>query len=150
MRTTTLMRWIHLTTLALGLVATGCSATHVTSSMDSNPLKVVAERAADDYSVHWVDENNLEISDAWPIHSVFTIGYTKFCADLHYGSGQLKSEFYLWNSSLLGLLLIPQTIDTSDSFYGSLLKPRMREQMQEVLGWAGTSVEASTVTYGPR
>ena len=49
---------------------TGCvSVTNIRSQMELNPLKNIAEKASKDYSVTWINDNTLAISDWWPTHS---------------------------------------------------------------------------------
>jgi len=115
--------------------------------MDLNPLKNIAEKASKDYSVTWINDNTLEISDWWPTHSILSLGYTAFHANLHYSENLLEGDYYL-QSNQLGLLFITHTIDAGPGLYGGGLKPYMRSQIDEILGFAGTSMQSSTVTHG--
>ena len=73
--------------VALLLVTFGCSsATYIRAKVTDNPLDRVAQQAQEDWSVTRVDANTLRISDAWPIHSFFSLGYTASHAHLFFGS----------------------------------------------------------------
>ena len=125
----------------------GCSITHFSVPMSSNPLEQVATQAAEEYNVSWVDETTLTLTETWPLHSIFSIGYTAFHANLHYSAGQLEGDFYL-QSNQVGFLFIPIYIDTGPGFFGLALKPTMRGQMDQILGFAGTSTSQGTVKHG--
>ncbi len=135
--------------LAFTTITTGCTVTHITAPAPADALKRDADAAAADFSVHWVNDKTLEISDAWVAHSILALGYTRFCADLEYDNGQLEGDFYLKTNNLMTLFL-PATLDTGPGFVGALLKPTMRGQMEDILGWAGVERDGRTVKHGSR
>lgn len=64
---------IVLVVLLLGTF--GCSsATYIRAKVTDNPLERVVQQAQEDWSVTRVDANTLQLSDAWPIHSVLALG----------------------------------------------------------------------------
>jgi hypothetical protein len=132
--------------LLSAILFNGCGVTNIRSRVDSNPLKNIAEKASRDYSVEWIDDETLKISDWWPTHSILSLGYSAFHADLHYSDTVLEGDYYL-QSNQLGMLFITTTIDAGPGSFGGALKPYMRSQIDEVLGYAGTSMQSSTVTH---
>jgi len=134
--------------LTLAAITSGCSTvTHVTAPAPPDALKKVAAAAAADFSVNWVDDKHLEISDAWVGISILGLGYTRFCADLEYANGKLDGDFYLKTNQLM-TLYIPATLDTGPGISGAMLKPTMRDQMEDILGWAGVAKDGRTVSHG--
>ena len=96
-------RWIL---CVLVFFIAGCSqVTHFEGHVAGNPLQQIAEQAAPEFKATWVDDNTLLLRDLWPIHSIFSIGYTTFNADLQYTSGQLQGDFYLQSNQILNLLI---------------------------------------------
>ena len=143
--------------LSFTAITTGCTVTHVTAPAPADCLKRVAEAAAADWTVNWVNDKHLEISDAWVWGSIFSIGYTRFRADLEYANGQLDGDFYLKTNSL-AQLFIPCTHDTGSAvglertfllpdLSASLARPTMRGQMEDILGWAGVAKDGRTVKH---
>lgn len=133
--------------LASLILFCGCAqVTNIRTQMDSNPLKNIAQGAANDYSVTWVNDNTLEITDFWPTHSIFSLGYTAFHANLTYSGNELEGDYYL-QSNQLGLLFIPVLLDAGPGSGGLLLKPYMKTEINEILGFAGTSMESSAVRH---
>lgn len=131
-----LIRLVHLVVL-LGMV--GCStATYIRASVTENPLEQVAQQAQKEWSVERVDANTLEISDAWPLHSLLSIGYTQSHADLIYdpSASVLNIRYYVQSNQLL-LLFIPFYLDAEPGFVGGGLKPTMNAQINKILGWSG-------------
>ena len=43
----------------------GCAVTQIMTDVDSNPLPTIAERAAERYTVTWLDKQTLEVTDDW-------------------------------------------------------------------------------------
>ncbi len=124
----------------------GCAVTNIRSQVDLNPLKNIAEKASKEYSVSWINDTTLEISDWWPTHSILSLGYTAFHANLHYSENLLEGDYYL-QSNQLPLLFIPITVSAGPGFFGGGLKPYLRSQIDEILGFAGTSMQSSTSTH---
>jgi hypothetical protein len=121
------------------VLAVGCAATYATGRVAGNPLPEVARKAADkgdSYAVTWIDDNTLRLRDTWPTHSIFSLGWTAFIAELYYADQTLDGRFYL-RSNQIGLLFIPTYLDAEPGFVGGALKPYMRKQMKEILDWAG-------------
>ncbi len=132
---------------ALAFLISGCSSvTHFRGQVPENPLQKVAEQAAPEFSATWVDDKTLRLKDLWPIHSILSIGYTRFYADLQYASGELEGDFYL-QSNQLGVLFITMRIDTGPGLSGAMLKPLMRKQMEKVLNYAGTSTAGGSLEH---
>ncbi len=136
--------------LVVAAAMSGCTVTRFRADVQGNPLATVAEHASeeDQYAVEWEGEDTLKLRDTWPVHSVFTLGWTTFNAELHYADAELTGSFYWWNSSLLGCLFIPMYLDTGPGFAGAALKPYMRRQRKEILGWAGLQESDVEFTHG--
>lgn len=129
--------------LVVLLLATfGCSsATYIRAKVTDNPLDRVAQQAQEDWSVDRLDANTLQISDAWPIHSIFSIGRSVSQANLFYdASGSVMNIQYFFQSNQLGLLFIPIYLDAEPGFVGGALKPIMNGQIDDILRWSGASV----------
>ena len=141
------MRSILAPSLVSVLIFAGCAVTNIRSQIDSNPLQTIAEKASDKYSVTWINENTLQVSDWWPVHSILCIGYTAFHANLRYSAHSLEGDYYL-QSNCVWWLFISTRVDAGPALWGIALKPYMRSQIDEILGYAGSSMEASTVTHG--
>jgi len=128
--------------VALLLVTFGCSsATYIRAKVTDNPLDRVAQQAQEDWSVTRVDANTLRISDAWPIHSFFSLGYTASHAHLFFNKSDsaLNIQYFL-QSNQIGTLFIPIYIDAEPGFVGGALKPIMNGQIDDILRWSGASV----------
>ncbi len=135
---------IRLMAVALMLVLSGCStATYIRASVAENPLDGVAQQAQEDWSVERVDANTLTISDAWPIHSVFSFGYTASHANLVYdkSASVLNIRYYLQTNQLFALF-IPIHLDAEPGFVGGALKPIMNDQVNDILRWSGATVQS--------
>lgn len=120
----------------VAVIATACSTTEFKVPMEASPLAKIAEQAAtaDGWSVVEQTETTLRLSEPWPVHSVFSLGYTAFHADLRYDAPNLWSTLYLQTNGLF-TLYFSQKIDCDDGMYGGMLKPRMREAARRVLDW---------------
>lgn len=130
----------HCALFAVIVALNACAATYVKTPVSVNPLKKVAEMAAkksDSYAVHWVDENNLELRDSWPVHSVLAIGYSAFHANLHYGGQNLEAQFYLQSNGLITLFIPTYISAQEEGRYGRIIKPYLQSQVAEILDWAG-------------
>lgn len=129
--------------LLILLVGTfGCSsASYIQAKVIDNPLDRVAQQAQENWSVERVDANTLHLSDAWPIHSVFTLGYSASHAKLFYveSDSALNIQYY-FQSNQLGALFIPFYIDAEPGFFGLALKPIMNAQIDYILKWSRASV----------
>lgn len=129
--------------LVVLLLATfGCSsATYIRAKVTDNPLDRVAQQAQEDWSVERVDANNLQLSDAWPIHSVLALGYSASHANLSYDTAvsELNIQYYFQSNQLL-MLFIPFYLDAEPGFVGGALKPTMNGQVDDILRWSGGSV----------
>lgn len=69
--------------VVLVLATFGCSsATYIRATAAENPLDHVAQQAQNDWSVERVDANTLQLTDSWPIHSIFSLGRSVSRADL--------------------------------------------------------------------
>ena len=137
----------RLVVLSLGLVVlSGCSATHIVSRVETNPLPQVAEKAQGDYKVTWVDPTTLHLRDSWLTHSLLSLGYTAFHAKLHYADNRLESTFYLKTNNL-DTFYFSVYVDTGKGAWGLLLKPLIRSEMNEILDWAGVAQDDRTETY---
>lgn len=133
--------------LIFAFLFSGCAVTNIHSRVDSNPLKTIAEKASKDFSIAWISDDTLKISDWWPIHSISSFGYTAFHANLHYSENLLEGDYYLQSNQLF-FLFMPVTIDSGPGLFGAILKPYMRSQIDKILGYAGISIDSSTVTHG--
>ena len=141
-------RWVQILCVTSTLLFSGCSVTHITSHVDLNPLNEIAEKASSkNYSVTWIDDHTLVVSDWWPIASILGLGYTAFHANLHYSEKLLEGDYYLQSNSLFTLFM-PMRIDAGPGFFGGANKPYMRSQINEILGFAGASMQSSTLTHG--
>lgn len=128
--------------LSVLLAAVGCSsATYITASVKTNPLDHVAQQAQENWSVERVNANTLHLSDAWPIHSVTSLGYSASYANLCYdeNSSVLNVQYYFQSNQLL-MLFIPMTLNAEPSLGGAALKPIMNGQIDDILRWSGASV----------
>lgn len=125
----------------------GCSsATYIRANVTDNPLDRVAQQAQDSWTVERIDANTLQISDAWPIHSVFSLGYSASHANLVYDKSEsaLNIQYY-FQSNQLGLLFIPFYLDAEPGFAGGALKPIMNQQVSDILRWSGATVQSRRV-----
>lgn len=120
----------------------GCSsATYIRAKVTENPLDRVAQQAQKDWTVERIDANTLELSDAWPIHSIFSLGYSASYANLVYNTADSVLDVrYYFQSNQLGLLFIPFSLDAEPGFVGGALKPIMNNQIKDILQWSGASV----------
>ncbi|GEM_PF-1245589 len=128
--------------LVLLLAAFGCSSvTYIQTKVADNPLDRVAQQAQENWSVERVDTNTLQLSDAWPIHSFFALGYSASHANLCYdpSDSMLNIQYYLQSNQLL-MLFIPFYLDAEPGFAGGGLKPIMNGQIDDILRWSGASV----------
>ena len=120
----------------------GCSsATYIRAKVTENPLDRVAQQAQEDWTVQRIDANTLELSDAWPIHSIFALGYSASYANLSYNAADSVLDVrYYFQSNQLPLLFIPFSLDAEPGFMGGALKPIMNDQIKNILQWSGASV----------
>lgn len=120
----------------------GCSsATYIRAKVTENPLDRVAQQAQEDWTVQRIDANTLELSDAWPIHSIFALGYSASYANLAYNESDSMLDIrYYFQSNQLPLLFIPFSLDAEPGFIGGALKPIMNDQIKDILQWSGASV----------
>ena len=135
---------IRLMSVVLVLVLSGCStATYIRADVAYNPLDRVAQQAQEDWSVERVDANTLTISDAWPIHSIFSLGYTASHANLVYdqSTSALNIRYYLQTNQLFALF-IPIHLDAEPGFVGGALKPIMNDQVNDIVKWSGATVRS--------
>ena len=116
---------IMLIVLLLGTF--GCSsATYIRAKVADNPLDRVAQQAREDWSVTRVDANTLQLSDAWPIHSIASLGYSASHANLFYDASVSALNIqYFFQSSQLPLLFIPFYLSAEPGSLGVMLKPIM-------------------------
>ena len=120
----------------------GCSsATYLRAKVTDNPLDRVAQQAQEDWSVERVDANTLQLKNAWPIHSVFALGFSASHANLFYDKPDsvLNIQYYFQSNQLL-MLFIPFYLDAEEGFAGAALKPIMNGQINDILRWSGASV----------
>lgn len=129
-----------LVVLLLGTI--GCSsASYIRATVTDNPLDRVAQQAQEDWSVERVDANTLKLSDAWPIHSFFSLGYSASYANLSYDArGSLLDIQYYFQSNQLLMLFIPLYLHAEPGFGGAALKPTMNGQIDDIMRWSGASV----------
>lgn len=128
--------------VVLVLATFGCSsATYIRANVTENPLDRVAQQAQNDWTVERVDANTLQLTDSWPIHSIFSLGRSVSKANLSYdGQNSVLDIQYFFQSNQLGLLFIPMYLDAEPGFSGGALKPIMSDQVNEILRWSGASV----------
>ena len=125
----------------------GCGVTNIHSKVDSNPLKHIAQKASDKYSIKWIDDNTMTVSDWWPTHSCLSLGYTAFHAEMKYSDGLLEGDYYVQSNQVF-TLFFPTRVDVGPAFWGGALKPYIKSQINEILGYAGSSMESSSVQHG--
>jgi hypothetical protein len=127
--------------LVLLLTAFGCSATYIQAKVSGNPLDRVEQKAQDDWTIRRLNANTLEMSDAWPFHSIGIFGYTASHANLVYddAASVLNIQYYLQSNHLLTIWM-PTTMDAEPGLWGAMLKPTMNDQIRKILGWSGASV----------
>lgn len=128
--------------IALLLGTFGCSsATYIRATVAGNPLDGVAQHAQGEWSVERLDANTLQLSDAWPFHSIGALGYSASHANLFYDTSDsvLNVQYYFQSNQLL-MLFIPFSIDAEPGFAGGALKPTMNQQIRDILRWSGASV----------
>jgi hypothetical protein len=125
----------------------GCSsATYIRATATENPLDRVAQQAREDWTVERVDANNLQLTDAWPIHSILSLGRSVSKANLSYdGQNSALDIQYYFQSNQLGLLFIPIYLDAEPGFTGGALKPIMNGQINDILRWSGASIQSRRV-----
>ncbi len=131
----------RLLSLAFVLTTYGCSATYIQAKVTDNPLDRVEQKAQDDWTIRRLNQNTLEISDAWPFHSIGSFGYSASHANLVYDetASVLNIQYYFQTNPLL-TLWIPTTLDAEPGLWGALLKPIMNDQIRQILRWSGASV----------
>ena len=108
----------------------GCAVTQIMTDVDRDPLPAIAERAAERYTVTWLDKQTLEVTDDWD--STLTM----FVAELHYTGGALYGQFYVHQNNPLTLF-----IPTYSSAEWSESSPAAWNEMWEFLGWAGVDAD---------
>lgn len=137
-----IMMLIRLMLIVLLIGTFGCSsATYIRAKVTENPLDRVAQQAKESWTVERIDANTLELSDAWPIHSVLSLGYSASHANLAYNAADSVLDIrYYFKSNQLFLLFIPFSLDAEPGFVGGALKPIMNDQINDVLRWSGASV----------
>ena len=97
-----------------------------------NPLDRVAQQAQEDWTVERVDANTLQLTDAWTIHSILSLGRSVSKANLSYDAPNSALDIqYYFQSNQLGLLFIPMCLDAEPGFVGGALKPIMNGQVTE-------------------
>jgi hypothetical protein len=120
----------------------GCTgASYIKATVPDNPIQKVAQQAQKDWFVERVDENTLHLRNNWTIHSIMALGYSASYANLFYDSSvpELKIQFYFESIQLL-MLGIPISNDAEPGFVGSLLKPTMNQQIDDILKWSGATI----------
>jgi len=130
--------------VVLVLATFGCSsATYIRANVTENPLDRVAQQAQEDWTVERVDANTLQLTDAWPIHSILSLGRSVSKANLSYDAPNSALDIqYYFQSNQLGLLFIPAYLDAEPGFVGGALKPIMNGQITDILRWSGASVQS--------
>lgn len=130
--------------VVLVLATFGCSsATYIRANVTENPLDRVAQQAQEDWTVERVDANTLHLTDAWPIHSILSLGRSVSKANLSYdGQNSALDIQYYFQSNQLGLLFIPIYLNAEPGFTGGALKPIMNSQVSDILRWSGASVQS--------
>ncbi len=111
----------------------GCTSllTQIEAPLDTNPLPVIAEKAADDYDVEWVDDKTLRLSQSLTGRSIAMLGPSKYRANLHYKGRVLYGQFFIQDNSLWSLYL------PNYSSQGA-------KQTNQILSWAGVDPENTT------
>ena len=124
--------------LLLPAILAGCTVTQIVTQfgVDRDPLPTIAERAGERYTVTWLDEQTLEVTDDWD--STLTM----FVAELHYTSGALYGQFYVHQNNPLTLF-----IPTYYSAEWSESSPAAWDEMWEFLGWAGVDADHVTIEH---
>ena len=120
----------------------GCSsATYIQAKVVDNPLDRIEQKAQEDWTVKRTSANSLQLSDAWPFHSVGALGYSASHANLVYDNtaSMLDLQYYLQSNQLLTLFL-PMTLDAEPGAWGALLKPTMNDQITDILRWGNASI----------
>ncbi|MBH0204018.1 MAG: hypothetical protein HP496_17395 [Nitrospira sp.] len=138
---------IRLTQVMLLLAMFGCStATYIRASVTDNPLDRLAQKAQADWSVQRVDASTLAISDAWPIHSILSLGYSASHADLAYDKSEsvLHIRYYLQSNQLFTLFL-SMRLDAEPRTPGGALKGIMNQQISDILRWSGATMQSRRV-----
>ena len=129
--------------IVLVLATFGCSATYIRAKVTENPLDRVAKEAQNDWSIERLDANTLQLTDSWPIHSIFSLGRSVSRANLSYdGQNSALDIQYYFQSNQLMLLFIPIYLSAEPGFAGGALKPIMNDQVNDILRWSRASVES--------
>jgi len=139
---TSVLSWFLL--LFFTLAALGCSdASYIKATVLDNPIQRVAKQARQDWSVEQVDENTLRLRRYWPNHSSMSGGYSFSYANLFYDSSvsELEIQYYFKSTQLL-MLGIPFSTDAEPGFAGSLLKPTMNQQIDDIVNWSGATIKS--------
>jgi hypothetical protein len=120
----------------------GCSsATYIQAKVADNPLDRIEQKAQEDWTVKRTSANSLQLSDAWPFHSVAAFGYSASHANLVYDdtASMLDVQYYLQTNQLFTLFL-PITLDAEPGAWGAALKPTMNDQITDILRWGNASI----------
>ena len=114
----------------------GCYATYIIADVPGNTLKRVAARAAEDYTVIWIDDDILELRDTWVTQSIIAGGWVTFHARLHYQDSKLFCMFYVrWYE--LFTAYFPVYFDTWFAPAGLYMS---EDQINDIMGWAGARI----------
>lgn len=88
-----------------------------------------------------MDANTIQLSDAWPIHSIGPLGYSASHANLFYDtSASALNIQYFFQSNQLPMLFVLFYLDAEPGFAGGALKPIMNGQIDDILRWSGASM----------
>lgn len=131
--------WFLIVCFPLALMACS-SATYLTAKVSSNPIPAVSQKAQDDWSVTHVNNNTIELSDAWVTYSILALGYGNSYAKLYYD--QTKSELhmqYYFRCFPLITLWMPSYLDAEPGMVGGALKPVMNDQINDILRMGGAT-----------
>ncbi len=113
-----------------------CAVTQIRTELDHDPLPTIAERAGERYTVTWLDESTLEVTDDWDAT------LTMFVAELHYTGRTLYGQFYVHQNNPL-MLFIP----TYYSAERSESSPAAWDEMWEFLDWAEVDADSVTIKH---
>jgi hypothetical protein len=117
--------------LALALLP-ACAVSKFSAPCEKNPIPILKDNIRQNWSVFPVDENTVIVRQSWPVHSGFSLGWSRMYIKAQWKDGELSGWTYFKNTSL-GNFFIPQYVDLGGGYYGGALKGIMHRDFEEAM-----------------